>query len=366
MAELNPIPIPWSQRWRQFRMRMLPVLVFLLAVAGIAILWEDDAAPGSIVGEAYAADTTANSPRAGWIEGDPFTLHTSVEAGQEIAIVRPLPPEQARLALAVLQEELRMIRLGVGDPVLDQQRNQISWQGLRRDWLLARSDVASLRVRMRQAEVDQQRYEVLLAKGANPLATYEQARALFLALKAEKEEKVRLAAELEATVTLARHSAMASGENDVAAGIAAAMDWKEAELRHLEAEIAPLSIQSPIAGRVTQIFQHPGNFVNLGEPILEVRSEKAEFVIAYLKAPLAFDPKPGTEVEIISRRGVRAVAGRAKIIDLGPQFTLLPAVFQRPMPVTIEERALPARISIPDSISLLPGELVEVRPVRVR
>jgi hypothetical protein len=54
----------------------------------------------------------------------------------------------------------------------------------------------------------------------------------------------------------------------------------------------PLSIQSPIAGKVTRIFMHPGNFVNPGEPILEIRSEKAEFVIAYLKPPWHSIPNP--------------------------------------------------------------------------
>jgi len=366
MADLTPIPIPWSQQWRQFRIRVLPLLVFLVALGGVAMLWEHDAAPGSIVGEVYAPSSMANSPRAGWIEGEPFALHAQVEAGQEIAIVRPLPADHMKLALAVLQEEIRMIRLGVGDPVLDQQRNQLSWQGLRRDWMLVRSDLASLRVRMRQAEIDQQRYESLAAKGADTQAVYEQARAVFMSLKAEEEEKSRLATELETTVSAAKHSTLASGESDLTAGIAAAMDWKEAELRQLEAELAPLSIIAPISGKVTQIFQHPGNFVNIGEPLLEIRSDKPEFVIAYLKPPLAFHPEPGMQVEVVSRRGARAIAGRAEVLDLGPQFGLLPSVFQRPMPVTIEERALPARISLPVSLALMPGELVEIRQAPAR
>jgi multidrug resistance efflux pump len=364
MTEPTPIPIPLSQRWRMFRMRIIPVLVFLVALGGIIMLWERDSAPGSIVGEVYAPVSSVNSPRAGWLEADPFILHTAVRVGQEIAIIRSRPPEHAKLALAVLQEELRMIRLGVGDPVLDLRRNQLSWQGLRRDWLLVRTDLASLRVRMRQADIDQQRYRELLAKGADSRMAYEQSNALYLAMKAEEEGKSRLASELEAAVAEARRNESEAGYNDLAAGIAAAMDWKEAELRQLEAEIAPVSILAPISGSVTRIFHHPGNFVNLGEPVLEIRSDKAEYVIAYLKAPLAVDPKPGTTVEIISRRGVKAIVGRAEILDLGPQFDLLPTVFQRPMPLTIEERALPVRISLPESLTLLPGELVAVRPIK--
>ncbi len=36
---LTPIPMPWSQRWREFRLRCLPVLIFTCAVIGVAILW---------------------------------------------------------------------------------------------------------------------------------------------------------------------------------------------------------------------------------------------------------------------------------------------------------------------------------------
>lgn len=364
MADYTPIPIPWSQHWRQFRMRLLPVLVFLVALGAVATLWERDAAPGFIVGEVHAPATMVNSPRAGWIEGETLVMHRQVEAGEEIAIVRIIPPDHARLALAVLHEEIRMIRLGVGDPIIDQQRNQLSWQGLRRDWMLVRSDVASLQVRMLQAETDMKRFESLVTRGADTQSNYEQARALFNSLKAEIEEKTRLAAELETAVSAARSVSSETEGLDLAVGIAAALDWKEAELRRLEAEIAPLSIVSPLAGKVTEIFHHPGDFVNLGDPVIEVRSDQAEFVIAYLKPPLAFQPEPGMEVEVVSRRGTRAIAGRATVLDIGPQFGLLPPVFQRPLPVTIEERALPARISLPETMSLMPGELVEIRQPR--
>jgi len=364
MPDYPPIPIPWSQHWRQFRMRLLPVLVFLVALVAVATLWERDAAPGFIVGEVHAPATTVNSPRAGWIEGEAFMMHRKVEAGEEIAIVRTMPPDQARLALAVLQEEIRMIRLGVGDPIIDQQRNQLSWQGLRRDWMLVRSDLASLQVLMRQAEADMNRFESLASKGADTQSNYEQARASFMAQMAEVEEKTRLAADLESAVSAARTAITGSEGMDLAVGIAAALDWKEAELRRLEAEIAPLSLISPIAGRVTRIFHHPGDFVNQGDPVVEIQSDQPDFVIAYLKPPLAFQPEEGMVVEVVSRRGTRAVAGRAMVLDIGPQFGLLPAVFQRPLPVTIEERALPARISLPETVPLMPGELVEIRQVR--
>ena len=365
MADLKPIPIPLGQHWRQFRTRLLPLLVFGFAVVAIFSLWERESAPGVMVGEVYAPFTVVNAPRAGWIEAEPLEIYQRVEAGEEIGILRIVPPEHAKLALAVLQEEIRMIRLGVGDPILDQQRNLLSWQGLRRDWMLVRSDLASLRVQLRQAEVDRDRYKDLAAKGADTRLAYEQALASFDSLKAEVQEKARLADELEKVVSDARASAgTAETPAGAGAGIAAALDWKEAELRNLEAEIAPISITAPFTGIITRILRHPGDFANAGEPVVELRSDKPEFVIAWLKPPLAVEPKPGMTVEVVSRRLGRSVAGRAKVLGLGPQFEPVPTVFQRPLPVNIEERALPLRISLPPQLALRPGEVVDIRMAR--
>ena len=35
-----PIPSPWRYRWREFRLRFLPTVVFGLSVFAAAVLWE--------------------------------------------------------------------------------------------------------------------------------------------------------------------------------------------------------------------------------------------------------------------------------------------------------------------------------------
>jgi multidrug resistance efflux pump len=289
-------------------------------------------------------------------------MFREVRAGEKIGVIRTMPPEYAQLALAVLREEIEMIRLGVADPVLGQQRNLLSLQGLRRDWLLVRSDLASLRVRMRQAELDLKRLEELAGQGYESASVIEQARALYEAMVAEVNEKTSLAESLQAAVAEVDAQAEGRGLPDV--GITAALDWKEAELRRLEAELAPVAIFAPFDGRLTKVFRHSGDYVNMGEPIAEIRSKHAESIIGYLKPPFPLRPEVGMEVDVMPRSSGGTQTLRAHVLAVGPQFEALQPAFLRPMPVTLEERALPLLISLSDQVSLVPGEIVDIRLVQ--
>jgi multidrug resistance efflux pump len=359
MLDYKPIPTPLSQHWRLFRTRLLPVLVFTAAIGAMMWLWEQESTPGVMIGEVYAPSSMVSSPRGGWLEGGPIEMFREVRAGEKIGVIRTMPPEYSQLALAVLREEIEMIRLGVADPVLDQQRNLLSLHGLRRDWLLVRSDLAALRVQMRQAELDLTRLEELARQGYESSSAIEQARALYEAMVAEVKEKTSLAELLQTAVKEVDAQVEDRGPPDV--GITAALDWKEAELRRLEAELAPVAIYAPFDGRLTKVFRHSGDFVNLGEPIAEIRSKHAESIIGYLKPPFPFRPEVGMAVDVIPRSIGGSEAVRARVLAVGPQFEALQPAFLRPMPVTLEERALPVLISLSDKVSLVPGEIVDIR-----
>ncbi len=117
---------------------------------------------------------------------------------------------------------------------------------------------------------------------------------------------------------------------------------------------------------MTKVFRHPGDFVGVGEPIAEIRSKYAESIIGYFKAPLPVRPQVGMEVDVVSRGSGRSTSVRARVLAVGPQFEALQPAFLRPMPVTIEERALPVLISLSEQASLIPGEIVDIRLLKSR
>ena len=50
--KLPPIPTPASQRWREFRIQVLPFVVFLTVLTGIIFLWKSYVQPTGVIGYA--------------------------------------------------------------------------------------------------------------------------------------------------------------------------------------------------------------------------------------------------------------------------------------------------------------------------
>ena len=87
MARLEPIPTPLSIAWREFRIRVLPLLVFACLVAGLIHLWpgqrEKVVAPRAAPDSGLA--TTATPPT---ILADRSDLEQSLLCA-EVAAARP-------------------------------------------------------------------------------------------------------------------------------------------------------------------------------------------------------------------------------------------------------------------------------------
>lgn len=357
MSDYPPIPIPLRQHWRNFRTRFMPVVVFSIAALATALLWEEKSSAPMIIGEVYAPQGPVAAPASGVVEGLRLQVYQDVRAGEVIGNIRRVPAPQAEAALEVLRAEIRMIRLGAGDPALDQRRNLLSWQSLRRDWMLARAELASLRVQMRQAEVDSKRYERLVGHGAESQAIYEQAKALCDSLFAEEAEVRQLVDDLGKAVGDFRPE---EGRGLPGEGLKASLEWKEAELASLEAQLDPLPLVAPYDGRITLVYRQNGDFVREGEPVVASRASQADFIIGYARPPLHQSLEIGMGIEVIPRAG-KQEAGKARLVSIGPGFEALPPVLVRPLQAISEERALPLLISLPEGSGLRPGEIVDLR-----
>ncbi len=363
MQDFTPIPIPLSQRWHMFRMRVLPALVFLVAVAGAGFCLLKQTPQGGIVGEVYAPMSYLTASRDGWLEGQWAEVFDQVTAGQELGRIRLEPREYTIRALEVLRAEIEMIGQGTGDPILDQQRNLLSLAGLRRDWLLARSDLASLQVRIAQAASDHARAANLVKTGGVSKAEYELAKSLHDTLKAEETDKVALVESLAESLSKAEVQDEEGQAKGLGEGVAAALKWREAELRRVEAELAPVVVTAPISGRVSKIYRWPGDSVKLGEWLLEIRSDEPRMIVGYLKSPISVQPEVGMKVAV-SPRSSRAAGVIAEVLAIGAQHEPVPLALMTPVPYMTEERALPIQISLPENSRLKPGELVDIRVLR--
>ena len=81
--KLPPIPTPVSQRWREFRIQILPFIIFVLVLGGIVALWRSFVQPVGIVGfaETNAVNVVAANGNEGAMHAHQIVLEVLSETG---------------------------------------------------------------------------------------------------------------------------------------------------------------------------------------------------------------------------------------------------------------------------------------------
>src|SRR5438105_383417 len=103
MENPPPIPIPFKQRVREFRVTYLPIIMFALLLVGIASLWSSYVQPGSIIGEVETIHANVVSTMAGTVVELKTGRLQTVTNGQELAVIRTLEPEQLAAELSAAE-----------------------------------------------------------------------------------------------------------------------------------------------------------------------------------------------------------------------------------------------------------------------
>lgn len=353
LPPLPPIPTPPNQRWRVFRIELLPPLAFALCAGLIAFLWRGTAVAPALTAEAEVAQAELRSAFGGMvIELDAEPMR-EVRAGEVVGLVRAEAAAVGAAELAALRAEIDLIRVG-REPAIIGRRLALDAERLRLEWMRERAALASLRMELLQAEADFARQKSLHARAMTTEEAYDIARLVRERLLAQVGEQERLVAALEPA------SAAESGAPDADAALAAAVRAIEAELRWAEARLAPEPLVAPIDGVVTRVFRRAGEPVAPNEPLLEIVAPKPTRLVGWLRQPLAVEPRPGMTVELRSRRPDRRSAV-AEVLAVGRVLELVPptqlALIGR---ADTPELGLRVYFSLPDGLTLRPGEFVDV------
>src|SRR5438552_4242744 len=152
----KPIRIPLSERWRDARQRLGPLLVFGAAVGVIALLWNDHIAAPSMVGQAEPVLAQVSCYKPGVVAEFTVTRFQRVKAGDQVGQVMITDPKILASALAVIQSEIEMLRINL-KPIAAQQRTAMDYDQLRLDWMKQRAQLATARVNLQLAEGEYQR-----------------------------------------------------------------------------------------------------------------------------------------------------------------------------------------------------------------
>jgi multidrug resistance efflux pump len=362
MSNPAPIPIPLKQRWREFRIQVLPALIFLAASAAAVVLWKDYAPAPSLLGQVETVTANISSPKSGVLANLHINRLQRVKAGDSIAEVVTTDPRLLQSSLAVILAEIKLLKVNLA-PILGEQRLAISYDRLRLDAMQQRVELATARTRLHLAENDLRRVDEMYRQKIVAEAIYDQARTTRDRLVAEIEERNNLINEMRVTMeNLHIRETGPDGTNNLPAQsiMEASIKVQEEKLRLTEVELSPVTLRSPIDGVISTVLRRSGETVMAGDPVATVTSLSSDRIIAYLRQPLANDLKPGMNVEVRARSNRRAAA-EAKIIEVGTQMEPIKDFLLPPANTHIPELGLPILVNVPSTLKLFPGEIVDLR-----
>ncbi|TVR35777.1 MAG: hypothetical protein EA390_01265 [Balneolaceae bacterium] len=357
MKKYKPIPIPWKQRFRELRVRVLPIIVFLSVTLGVYFLWDERVQSPGMIGEVVADKAIISSPERGLLTRFTAEQFDDVLAGDLLGEVIIADPERVQAQMNVILGEIELIRQSL-DPVIDEERNRLNRQGLNVDLMEQRIALAEARLNYRQSLADFNRTVRLFDQGLASDQDFELAQLELDTNKVRVEQIEQLVEELEESLKVSRSFGgfTTLTERDP---VEASIQLQNRKLEALEKELQPRQIYSPKSGVVSRVFHRTGEFVEAGSIILEVEERRPSYIVGYVRQPFTVEPEVGMQVEIRTRKPGRDFV-MSHITKLGGHFTLIDAHLQRPG--SIYESGLPVRISLAenDEIHFTPGEIVDI------
>jgi HlyD family secretion protein len=354
----SPVPIPAQKRWRELRQKYLPVIVFILALAAIAVLWRDHTLSRVIVGQAEPVLSNVSCYKPGVLAELKVNRFQRVKQGDVIGLVMVTEPRILASSLAVIQAEIESLRANMR-PVAMQQHNAMDYDQLRLDWMKERTQLASARVNLELAGTEFHRTEELFKDKIVAERVYDQAKAARDRLQNEVENLTKMVDDAEKNIQMLQLTNSKELSSISADPLQAAIAVQESKLHLTEAELSPISVLAPIDGIVSTVFHRAGESVTAGQPIVAVATLTPVRIVGYLRPPISDEPQVGMQVEVRTHGLPRAV-GSAHVLEVGTQLETVPPTLVGTVKLANVELGLPVEISLPEHLKIRAGELVDI------
>jgi multidrug resistance efflux pump len=352
MESLPPIPTPPAQRWREFRIQILPLVVFIITLVAIAWMWRNFVQPSGIVGQVEAIQANIISLNDGVITDLAVDRFQFVTNGQVLGQVQITDPEMLKASLAAVESDLKVLQARIR---LDEIRNAQSSQQWQLDLLREQVALELAKVNLIVASNTLYQSEYLHKEGVESPYTLEINRSAKEAL--EQEIHVRTVAVANWQEAIKNAGGPSASANDPL--IQEAIKAKEAEV---SLTLQPTVLKAPMDGIVNVVYRRQREKVTRGEPILTISAPKSERVVGYIRQPVQSIPSVD-DVVVIHTRTQKRQMGEGRIVKVGAQFDVInPALLSADS--NRVEMGLPILVSIPPGMNVSPGEFVDlaIRP----
>ena len=353
-GDLPAIPTPAGTRWREFRVRYVPIFVFALTAFLIWQFWSDLPPATGIRGIGEGPVSLLASPADGFLQNVVVEPRGRVEAGKPIATIVPFDP---RSRMDMFQAQLQISRLALEPSIVD--RNVMNYEQLRIDALQLRSALAMAKANLQTAEEILPRHEKALKDRLISQDIYAETLRNRNFYRAEVENTSRALQDIEARL---KQLAPMGDPTLTATNLVddSLLPRLEEQMVTIQTNFHPITLTAPISGEVNY-YRQAREFVAVGEPLLTINSERADRIIAYLKQPLPFEPQVGMQMEVVtrSRNPQRFIT---EIANIGARVEVITNSIAYLQPGTLVDSGLPLILPVPPDVHIRPGEIVDVEP----
>lgn len=279
--------------------------------------------------------------------------NTAVKAGDTLVVI-----DQRDLQIRVLQAEaaLENARANLATAQAGFNTSSETALGARSSQLAAESNVEIAEVRARRAEQDFKRYEELIKTNSITKQQYEQAEADRDAA-VEQLEMAKRQREAAHRQTSASNSQRTASDRTIKLAETVVKE-REAELEYAKLQLSYANILAPYNGVVSQKNVQPGQYVQPGQSLFALVTDKRKWIVANFKETQLEKMRPGQEVEIeVDAFPHDTFMGKVESMSpaTGAKFSLLPPDNASGNFVKVVQR-VPVKIILtdaPDKVSLL-------------
>jgi len=391
--------ILYSYRLGRLRLHILPVFVWLAAVAGVVVMFHHRAMRFEVLGIAEGQVRQIAATCDGRIKSVPLELFEEVKQGDIVAVIDTVldnQPIEAQLTTIAAEIQHLMAQLVPTQEQLlaeaadretgwlaDNRRFAVDIEAARLRILELKTILETDRITLEDLAAEVKIEEMLLEKGAvSEPYNLQKAQAAHnaLAVKIQENEKLLAQAEQELDETQKRQSQFAQHQpyypsiDSSLEVLHKAVKVQETMLDELLARREPVVLKSPIDGVVIQVLGRPrdvalrrpgevvisreGEVVLAGEPILTIAETKPREIIAYASLRQLGQVREGMAVQLVKTIEPAQIA-TSKVLYVGPTLERLPeCLWETP---NVAQWGHPMLIEIPPSLKLKPGEMVGIR-----
>lgn len=354
---MEPIQVPFKQRWREIRTRFVPVIVFGVVLIAVIFLWGNKTQQTSFVGKVMADTAHVSSPMPGIVSGFLLQEFDTVEIGDTLATIIVADSSLRDAQLNVFRTQIDLLRV-TQDPLSDVQRNLIDRISLELDVLNEKLEFESLSLRRLQMERMNERVIELHRRNLISAQALEDSTLELELVRTAYNAKEKLIRELEremGRLSMYQDGVTQSTQDPIRAGVAAL----EAEMDAVYQEFKPIVLKAPISGSVVKMYVRNGTHLNAGEPLLLLASPIPTYIIGYVRQPVTARPYIGMEIQLRTRTYPKFIVP-ATINNVGAQIMVYDANMQRG--TGFIESGIPVRIGLDGlgHLHLIPGEIVDI------